>query len=198
MILITFLISAISSFEKSYEDDRRRSSPRDAATADASSFIVILISLMQITNEIVRGRLAVHSSPLMGTIREALSGDRALSGWPATWVLQWDGIERQREREERTTRQPLMFVSAPRNVHFRLSESRAAVLHCARFLALPPPRDTLESSIQLTFCWLHNRCFHREKTYSHKSSINKKWEDGIVDGNSKNSNDWRTFRLFQL
>lgn len=99
MTLFTFLISAISSFERSYEDDRRRSSPQDAATADASSFIVILISLMQITNEIVRGRLAVHSSPLMGTIREALSGDRALSGWPATWVLQWDGIERQRERE---------------------------------------------------------------------------------------------------
>lgn len=104
---------------------RRRSSP-------PSSFIVILISLMQITNEIVRDRPAVHSSSLMGTIRGALSGDRALSGRPAGQQLEF---QREGGKEERTTRQPLMFVSAPRNVHFRLSESRVAVFYCVQ----PPP-----------------------------------------------------------
>jgi len=52
-----------------------------------------------------------------------------------------------------------MFVSAPRNVHFRLSESRAVPLHCARFSlpsspAIPPlpPRivDTINALLAAT------------------------------------------------
>lgn len=143
---------------------------------------------MQITNEIVRGRSAVHSSSLMETIREALSGDRAHCpvnrpvGRQLEFQLQREK-DRERERGEDHPPTPDVCIRSPERSLPTLGIARRPAPLCSLLAAPSSPRYLLELSIQLRFySW---RMYVFVIIFSLKDSA---WVDILIVKSSGNNN----------